>query len=70
MKKPTAAKANQNQLKQLTIAQLAGVSGGDNPGMGPYDAPAPAPTGRCWVQIGGIYMPNDIAGVDCPLVTA
>jgi hypothetical protein len=28
-------------MKMLNQKDFIGVSGGDNPGMGPYDAPAP-----------------------------
>ncbi len=66
MKKP---RTRTTAIKELSTTDLRRAAGGDNPGMGPYDPPT---TTRCWIQMsdgkGTVYMPNDIVGVECPLV--
>jgi hypothetical protein len=68
MKKPRTRSAT---VKELSTTDLRRAVGGDNPGMGPYDPPTQT---RCWIRMsdgkGIVYVPNDIAGVGCPMIEA
>ena len=68
MKKQRAPK--HTAIRQLSTEELRTATGGDNPGMGPYDPPAPAPRTGCWISVGGVYIPNTVTGDSCPLYEA
>ena len=57
-------------MRQLSTDELRTAIGGDNPGMGPYDPPAPPQRTGCWIYSGGVYMPNTITGDSCPMIEA